>query len=61
MKGKVISKYNLKRSHKVKTLPTTKRSSKDDATVYCYLLFSRLVVLANGSNISCDDCIRNKL
>ena len=49
MKGKVISKYNLKRSHKVKTLPTTKRSSKGDATVYCYLLFSRLVVLANGS------------
>ena len=58
MAGKYIFKYNLKRSEKVKTLPTRKSvklSSKGEVTFVSDLLFQRLVVLVSGCNISLDD------
>ena len=69
MEEKVFFKYSLKRKEKVKTLAkkvSVKLSGKDDATIDSYLLFSylllsTLVVLANVSNISCDNCKRHEL
>ena len=58
MARKGIFKYSLKRSEKVKTLPTrtsVKLSSKGEAFV-SDLLFQRFAVLANDCNISFDDC-----
>ena len=59
MKAKDVFKYSLKRSEKVKSLPTktsVKLSSKDEATFVSYLLIQKLVVLASGCNISFNDC-----
>ena len=59
MAGKDIFKYSLKRSQKVKTLPTRRfvtLSSEEEFTLVSDLLFQRLVVFANGCNISFDDC-----
>ena len=66
MEEKYVLKYNLKRSEKVKTLPTetsAKLSSyfKLEATFVSDLLFQRLVVFANSCNISFDDCKRHEL
>ena len=64
MELKVAFKYSLKRSEKVKTLPpkiSVKLGNKNEATVDSYLLFPRLVVLPNGSNISCDNCKRYEM
>ena len=64
MELKVVFKYNLKRREEVKTLPpkiSVKFNNKNEATVDSYLLFPRLVVLVNGSNISCDNCKRHEL
>ena len=58
MAGKDIFKYSLKRSENVKILQTrtsVKRSSKGEAFV-SDLLFQRFALLANGCNISFDDC-----
>ena len=49
MTGKNVFKCSLKLSEKVKTLPTKTPIKLSD------LLFQRLVVLANGCNISDDD------
>ena len=57
MERKDVCKCSLKRSEKVKTLPTktsVKVSSKDE-TFFSDLLLQRLVFLANGCNISFDD------
>ena len=54
-------KMSLKRqkgSEKVKTLPkktSVKLGSKDEATYVSDVLFQKLVVLANGCNISFDN------
>ena len=64
MAGKDIFKYSLKRSQKVKTLPTIKfvtLSSEEEFTLLSDLLFQRLVVFANGCNISFDDCKGHEL
>ena len=58
MELKVAFKYSLKRSEKVKTLPpkiSVKLGNKNEATVDSYLLFPRLVVLPNGSNMKCKN------
>ena len=51
-----LKKYSLKPNEKVKTVPTETSvlSSKDE--VIFDLLFQRLVILANGCNISFDNC-----
>ena len=58
MEGKDVCKYSLKRSEKVKSLPTkisVKLSSKSEATFVSDLLFQRLVFLASGCIISFDN------
>ena len=55
MERKDVCNYSLKRSEKVKTLPTktsVKVSSKGKATFVSGLLFQGLVFLANGYNIT---------
>ena len=64
MERKDVCNDSLKRSKKVKTLPTktsVKFSSKDEATFVSDLLFQRLVFLANGCNINFDDCKGHEL
>ena len=64
MERKDVCKDSLQRSEKVKTLPTktsVKLSSKSEATFFSELLFQRLVFLANGCNISFDDCKGHEL
>ena len=59
MEGKDVLRYSLKRSRKVKILPmktSVELSSKGEATFVSDLLFQRLLFLANGCNISFDDC-----
>ena len=62
MERKDVCKYSLKRSEKVKTLPTktsVKLSSKSEATFISYPLFQRLIFLKNDCNISFDNCRGN--
>ena len=64
MERKDVFKYSLKRSEKVKTLPmkaSVKLSGKGEATIASELLIQRVVVLANGCNISFDDCKGHEL
>ena len=59
MERKDVCKYSLKRSEKVKTLPTktsVKHSSKGEATFVSDLLFHRLIFLEIGCNISLNGC-----
>ena len=59
MERKDVCNYSLKRSEKVKTLPTktsVKLSSKGEATFVSDLLFHGLVFLANSCNINFDNC-----
>ena len=64
MEEQDVFKYSLKHDMTVKTLLTKtslKLSSKGEATIVSDLWFQRLVVLANGCNISFDDCKRQEL
>ena len=64
MERKDVCNDSLKRSEKVKILPTktsVKFSSKGEATFVSDLLFQKLVLLANGCNINFDDCKGHEL
>ena len=64
MERKNVCNDSLKRSEKVKTLPTktsVKLSSKCEATFVSDLLFRGLVFLANSCNINFDDCKGHEL
>ena len=64
MTGKDDSKYTLKRSEKVKTLPakaSIKLSGKGEAIFFSDLLCQSSVALANGCNIRFDNCKGHEL
>ena len=64
MERKDVCNDSLKRSEKVKTLPkktTVRLSSKGEATFVSDLLFQGLVFLANGCNITFDNCKGHEL
>ena len=64
MERKDVCNDSLKRSEKVKTLPTkisVKLSSTGEATFVSDLLFQGLVFLANGCNNNFDDCKGHEL
>ena len=64
MERKDVCNDSLKRSEKVKTFLTktsVKPSSKRKAILVSDLLFQGLVFLANGYNISFDDCKGHQL
>ena len=64
MERKDVCNYSLKRSEKVKTLPTktyVKLGSKGEALFVPDLLFQGLVFLANGCNINFDECKGHEL
>ena len=64
MEIKDVCNDSLKRSEKVKTLPTktsVKLGSKGAATFVSDLLFQGLVFLVNGCNINFDNCKGHEL
>ena len=64
MERKDICNDSLKRSEKVKTLPTktsVKFGSKGEATFLSDLLFQGLVFLAKGCNTNFDSCKGHEL
>ena len=64
MERKDVCNDSLKRSEKVKTLPTktsVKFGSKGEATFVSDLLFQGLVFLAKGCNINFDNCKGHEL